>query len=151
VHLNELIVEVLLFVQLELETHQITLQIETFEGLPPVMGERVQLQQVLLNLIRNAMDAMSSITNRKRVLAIKSEVSEYNEVLLTIEDSGTGIDPDHINHIFHAFFTTKAHGMGMGLSICRSIIESHGGKLWASARSPHGSMFWVKLPSIVSE
>lgn len=121
------------------------------DGLPHVMAERVQLQQVLLNLIMNAVDAMSSITGHQRVLAIKTEVCEFNEILLTVEDSGSGIDPAHINHIFDAFFTTKAHGMGMGLSICRSIIESHGGKLWASARSPHGSMFCVKLQSIASE
>jgi PAS domain S-box-containing protein len=151
VHLNDLVVEVLTLVQLELETHQIALQIEMLDGLPPVMAERVQLQQVLLNLIKNAVDAMSSITDHKRVLAIKLECCESNKVLLTVEDSGTGIDPEHIDHIFDAFFTTKAHGMGMGLSICRSIIESHGGKLWASARSPCGSMFCVKLPSIVSE
>jgi signal transduction histidine kinase len=121
------------------------------DGLPPVMAERVQLQQVFLNLIKNAVDAMSSITDHNRVLAIKSEGCESNNVLMTVEDSGTGIDPEHADHIFDAFFTTKTHGMGMGLSICRSIIELHGGKLWASAGSPCGSRFCVKLPSIVSE
>jgi signal transduction histidine kinase len=121
------------------------------DGLPAVMAERVQLQKVFLNLIKNAVDAMSSITDHNRVLAIKSEGCESNNVLMTVEDSGTGIDPEHADHIFDAFFTTKTHGMGMGLSICRSIIELHGGKLWASARSPCGSRFCVKLPSIVPE
>lgn len=151
VNMNDLVVEVLTLVQVELESHQILLENDMQDGLPHVMAERVQLQQVLLNLIMNAVDAMSSITGHQRVLAIKTEVCEFNEILLTVEDSGSGIDPAHINHIFDAFFTTKAHGMGMGLSICRSIIESHGGKLWASARSPHGSMFCVKLQSIASE
>jgi PAS domain S-box-containing protein len=151
VHLNDLVVEVLALVKMELETHQITLEIEMHDGLPAVMAERVQLQQVFLNLIKNAVDAMSSITDHNRVLAIKSEGCESNNVLMTVEDSGTGIDPEHADHIFDAFFTTKTHGMGMGLSICRSIIELHGGKLWASARSPCGSRFCVKLPSIVPE
>ena len=121
------------------------------DGLPRVMAERVQLQQVLLNLVTNAIEAMSAIADRERVLAIRSRVCEPGHVLITVEDSGTGIDPSQIDRIFDAFFTTKAQGMGMGLSICRSIVESHGGQLWASARSPHGSMFCVKLQSATPE
>jgi signal transduction histidine kinase len=94
---------------------------------------------------------MSAIANRERVLAIRSRVCEPDHVLITVEDSGTGIDPSQMDRIFDAFFTTKAQGMGMGLSICRSIVESHGGQLWASARSPHGSMFCVKLQSATPE
>jgi PAS domain S-box-containing protein len=147
---NDLIGEVLALVHGELESHQISLQHEIFDGLPRVMAERVQLQQVLLNLIMNAVEAMISITDRERVLAVQSRVCEPDHVLITVEDSGTGIDPSEMDRIFDAFFTTKTQGMGMGLSICRSIIEAHGGLLWASARSPWGSMFCMKLQSIAS-
>jgi signal transduction histidine kinase len=116
-----------------------------------VMADRVQMQQVLLNLIMNAIDAMSSITNRERVLTVKSEEFESDHVLITLQDSGTGIDPAHLDRIFDAFFTTKDRGMGMGLSICRSIIESHGGQLWASPHNPHGTSFYVKLPRAPSD
>jgi PAS domain S-box-containing protein len=151
VKVNDLVGEVLALVHGELESHQISGQNEMLDGLPRVMAERVQLQQVLLNLVTNAIEAMSSIADRERVLAIRSRVCEPDHVLITVEDSGTGIDPSQIDRIFDAFFTTKAQGMGMGLSICRSIVESHGGQLWASARSPHGSMFCVKLQSASSE
>jgi C4-dicarboxylate-specific signal transduction histidine kinase len=147
---NDLVGEVLALVHEELESRQISLQNEMLDGLPRVMAERVQLQQVLLNLVTNAVEAMSSITDRERILAVQSSVCEPDHVLITIEDSGTGIDPNQMDRIFDAFFTTKAHGMGMGLSICRSIIESHGGRLWATARSPHGSMFCVTLQSTAS-
>jgi PAS domain S-box-containing protein len=147
VKVNDLVGEVLALVHGELESHQISGQNEMVDGLPRVMAERVQLQQVLLNLVTNAIEAMSSIADRERVLAIRSRACEPDHVLITVEDSGTGIDPSQMDRIFDPFFTTKAQGMGMGLSICRSIIESHGGQLWASARSPHGSTFCVKLPS----
>jgi signal transduction histidine kinase len=151
VRVNDLVDEVLALVHGELESHQISGQNEMLDGLPRVMAERVQLQQVLLNLITNAIESMSSITDRERVLAVRSRVCEPGHVLITVEDSGTGIDPSQMDRIFDAFFTTKARGMGMGLSICRSIVESHGGQLWASARGPHGSMFCVKLQSASPE
>jgi C4-dicarboxylate-specific signal transduction histidine kinase len=151
VKVNDLVGEVLALVGGELESHQISEQNEMLDGLPRVMAERVQLQQVLLNLVTNAIEAMSSIADRERVLAIRSRVCEPDHVLITVEDSGTGIDPSQMDRIFDAFFTTKAQGMGMGLSICRSIVESHGGQLWASARIPHGSMFCVKLQSVTPE
>jgi signal transduction histidine kinase len=113
--------------------------------LPKVMAERVQLQQVFLNLIMNAIDAMSAVTDRERVLTVKSEACESDHVLITVEDTGIGIAQDQVERIFDAFYTTKVDGMGMGLSICRSIIEAHGGLLWASARSPYGSSFYMKL------
>jgi signal transduction histidine kinase len=94
---------------------------------------------------------MSSITNRERVLTVKSEEFESDHVLITLQDSGSGIDPTHMDRIFDAFFTTKDRGMGMGLSICRSIIESHGGQLWASPRIHHGTSFCVKLPRAPSD
>jgi PAS domain S-box-containing protein len=146
VSVNELIGEVTAVVHGEIESHQVTLQCQLREDLPSVMAEQIQLQQVLLNLIMNAVDAMSSVTDRERVLIVKTDISEYDHVLITLEDSGTGIEPNHMDRIFDAFFTTKASGMGMGLSICRSIIESHDGRLWASSRSPHGSIFYIKLP-----
>ncbi|MGA2945136.1 MAG: ATP-binding protein [Xanthobacteraceae bacterium] len=147
VSVNELVGEVLALVHTELESHQISLKIKMLDGLPRVMAERGQLQQVLLNLTMNAIEAMSSITERERLLEVQSRVCEHNHVLITVEDTGTGIDPNQTDRIFDAFFTTKTHGMGMGLSICRSIIESHGGRLWVSARSPYGSVFCMTLQS----
>jgi signal transduction histidine kinase len=107
----------------------------------------VQLQQVLVNLIMNAVEAMSSAENRERSLVVKSEPHGLRDVMIMVEDSGPGIDPNDMDRIFDAFFTTKSHGMGLGLSICRSVVESHGGRLWASPRFPHGSVFYVQLPS----
>jgi signal transduction histidine kinase len=147
VDVNALIGEVLSLLQGELEGHQITHQSKKADGLPCVMAERVQLQQVLINLILNAIDAMSSADGKEKVLIVRSELSGLNLVRISVEDSGPGINPDHMVHIFEAFFTTKPHGMGMGLSICRSIVESHGGSLWAETRSPHGVIFYVQLPS----
>jgi signal transduction histidine kinase len=102
---------------------------------------------VILNLIRNAVDAMIAVVNRKRILRVKTGIHEFKYLLITVEDSGMGIDPKNIDRIFDAFFTTKSHGMGMGLAICRSIIESHGGRLSASLGQPHGSIFHVLLPT----
>lgn len=151
VNVNDLIGEVLAVVRGELESHQVSLHSGLSNQLLQVMGEQTQLQQVLLNLVLNALDAMRAVTDRPRVLIVRSEAVEPNHVLITVEDSGTGIEPTHLNDIFKAFYTTKAHGMGMGLSICRSIVESHGGQLWASARGPHGSIFFTKLPRATSQ
>jgi PAS domain S-box-containing protein len=151
VSVNDLLGDVLALVNGELESHQILLRTEMLEGLPLVMAERIQLQQVLLNLIINAIEAMSSVGDRERVLLVSSMVCEADQVLITIKDSGTGIDPTHMDRIFDAFFTTKARGMGIGLSICRSIVEPHGGRLWASPHSPHGTIFHLKLPSAAAD
>jgi PAS domain S-box-containing protein len=148
VSVNDLVGDVLSLVQGELETRQISVQNEMLHELPHVMAERVQLQQVFLNLIMNAVDAMSSVTDRKRVLTIRSRVVESDRVQITLKDSGTGIDPSHMDRIFDAFFTTKSDGMGMGLSICRSIIESHDGRLSAAPGRPYGSIFQVILPTV---
>ena len=144
--MNGLITNVLNVVRGELESHRISLQTELRDGLPLIVAEPTQLQQVLLNLVMNAVDAMNLVADRERVLVVRTETDESDQVLITVEDSGTGIDPAHLNRIFEAFFTTKAQGMGMGLSICRSIIESHGGRLSVSARHPYGSIFRVALP-----
>jgi signal transduction histidine kinase len=147
VNLTDLIDEVLAIVRGELERHQVLLETERSDRLPTIIAERAQLQQVVLNLVINAVDAMSSVTDRKRILMVRSEMSESDHVLITVEDSGTGIEPGNASRVFDAFFTTKDQGMGMGLSVCRTIIESHGGQLWFSARSPHGSSFSAKLPT----
>jgi len=144
---RDLVSEVLALVRGELESHRVSLQLELHQELPPVMGDRLQLQQVLLNLIMNAVEAMSSVEGRERSLLVKSELHGAGDLLITVEDSGPGIDPNDMNRIFDALFTTKSHGMGLGLSICQSIIASHGGRLWASARVPHGAVFYIQLPS----
>jgi PAS domain S-box-containing protein len=147
VSLNGLISEVLVIARGELERHQVLLQSELGGRLPTILAEPAQLQQVILNLVMNAAEAMSSVTDRERILTVRSEISESDHVLITVEDSGIGIEPSNVERVFEAFFTTKAKGMGMGLSICRAIIESHGGKLWFSARNPCGSNFSFKLPT----
>ena len=110
------------------------------------MASRVQLHQVILNLIMNAVEAMSSVTGRERRLTIRSCLDQPATLTITVEDTGTGIEPAHFDRIFDPFFTTKAHGMGLGLSICRSIIEAHGGKLLASPQNPFGTSFYLSLP-----
>jgi signal transduction histidine kinase len=115
--------------------------------MPCVMGDRTQLQQVFINLITNAIDAMESVLDRQRTLTIKS-TTENGKVFIAVEDSGIGIAPKDIGHIFDPFFTRKPSGMGIGLSICRSIIESHNGRLSATRAVPFGSIFQVELPAI---
>jgi signal transduction histidine kinase len=112
-----------------------------------VFASRTQLQQVLLNLTRNALDALGPITGREKLLAIEAAVQDADNIRLTVSDSGTGIDGENLERIFDPFFTTKSNGMGMGLSICRSIVEAHGGRLWASRGEPYGSAFHVVLPT----
>jgi PAS domain S-box-containing protein len=147
VDVPHLIGEVLVLVQAELEAHQILLHNEVRDHLPQVMAERVQLQQVILNLIMNAIEAMSSLAGRERHLTIASCVGGAANVGITVEDTGSGIDPAHLDRIFDPFFTTKSNGMGLGLSICRSIIEAHGGRLWVLPGSPFGTVFHLTLPS----
>lgn len=146
VDLNELVREVLVLTQDERRNWQIELHSELDENLPSVTADRVQLQHVLFNLMTNAIDAMESVTDRNRILRVKSKPNGSAGVLITVEDSGIGIAPENINRIFSAFFTTKSHGMGLGLAICRSIVESHGGRLSASPNYPHGATFQIVLP-----
>jgi C4-dicarboxylate-specific signal transduction histidine kinase len=147
---NELVRETIALLHSDLEAASIVVDLELFPELPPVYGHRGQLQQIILNIISNASDAMRTVSNRTRLLRVKSAVVKPNRTMLSFEDSGTGIDSKNLERIFDPFFTTKPHGMGMGLAICQSIIESHGGRLWASTRIPHGSAFYVQLPSGVS-
>jgi signal transduction histidine kinase len=111
-----------------------------------ILGDRVQLQQVIINLVMNGIEAMQSVTDRPRELAIRSCQDETKQVLVSVTDCGVGISADNANRLFTAFFTTKSSGMGMGLSICRSIMEAHGGRLWATANTPHGATFQFTLP-----
>jgi signal transduction histidine kinase len=143
---NELIEEVEGLVREDLQSEQIFLQLQLDKKLSSVLGDRVQLQQVLLNLVSNTIDAMREVRDRPRELRISTEAMAPNEVLTAVSDSGVGINPKDADRIFEAFFTTKANGMGLGLSICRSIIEAHGGRLWASQGSPSGSVFKFTLP-----
>ena len=146
VDLNALVREVLVLAQGEHPNWPVEVQTELDENLPPVTVDRVQLQHVMFNLITNAIDAMDSVIDRPRILRVKSELNGSEGVIITVEDSGTGIALENIDRIFDTFFTTKPHGMGMGLAICRSIIESHGGRLSASPGYPHGAVFRIVLP-----
>ena len=123
----------------------VSVQTRLADGLVPVLGDRVQLQQVLLNLILNAAEAMGSVEEGARELLISTEQDQAG-VVVAVRDSGPGIDPAHLDRVFDAFYTTKSSGTGMGLSICRSIIHAHGGKLWAEANEPRGAVFQFTLP-----
>jgi C4-dicarboxylate-specific signal transduction histidine kinase len=143
---NELIREVLMLVRGEIELQHVSIQAELFDGLPQIPANQVQLRQVIVNLITNAVDAMSAVVDRPKVLGVRTGVYESKNLLIKVEDSGVGIDPQNIDRIFEPFFTTKSNGMGMGLSICQSIIENHGGRLSVSVGRPYGSIFQVFLP-----
>jgi C4-dicarboxylate-specific signal transduction histidine kinase len=146
--LNDVVNDVVSLVQREVLNHRVSLRLKLACELPPVLGDRVQLQQVLINLVMNGIQAMADIGDELRELLIESRLDEEGHVVVTVQDAGTGIDPEHANRLFEAFFTTKPNGMGMGLSICRSIIEAHGGQLWASNNAGHGATFQFSLPSI---
>jgi C4-dicarboxylate-specific signal transduction histidine kinase len=142
--INERIRSVLALIYFDLRKHSIEARISLGEHLPPVLGNSVQLQQVILNLMMNAIEAMSS--TEPRVLSIKSELIRNDLVRVTVEDTGSGIKGSKVNDIFTPLYTTKARGMGMGLSICRSIIEEHGGKIWATPSATRGMIFQFELP-----
>ena len=143
--LNRKILEVLAFTEQELRSHDIVLETRLDSTLPQVTGDRVQLQQVLLNLIVNAIEAMSAVNDRPRELTIVS-AQGTDGVVVEVRDSGIGLDPDRAERVFEAFYTTKAEGLGIGLSISRSIVEAHGGRLWAAPNQPHGAVFRFSLP-----
>jgi PAS domain S-box-containing protein len=144
--LNQAIEEVIGLAQSSITENGVSVQTRLASGMAPVQGDRVQLQQVLLNLILNAVEAMSSVEADERELMIGTEPREANGTLVAVRDSGPGIDPKHLELVFEAFYSTKS-GMGMGLSICRSIIAAHGGRLWAAANKPRGALFQFTLPS----
>jgi signal transduction histidine kinase len=130
----------------ELRRHGVALQTDLAAGGRLVLGDRVQLQQVLLNLTMNGLEAMREVTERTRELLISSSLAEPGSVLVSVEDTGVGLDYAVAKRVFEPFFTTKPEGLGMGLSICRSIIEGHRGRLWASPRAPHGAAIHFTVP-----
>jgi PAS domain S-box-containing protein len=148
--LNAAINEVILLARDAIIRNGVSVQIRLAGGLFPVQGDRVQLQQVVLNLILNAVEAMGSVETEARELLISTE-QDHTDVLVAVRDSGPGIDPKHLERVFEAFYTTKPSGVGMGLAICRSIIDAHGGRLWADANRPRGAIFQFTLPSAERE
>jgi C4-dicarboxylate-specific signal transduction histidine kinase len=149
IDINKLIFTVLAIVRHELQTHGVDLRTQLDESLPALEGDRVQLQQVVLNLVMNAIEAMQSAV--PRTLSIRSCLSKPNFVHVAIEDTGTGIDPSNHDHIFNPMFTTKARGMGIGLSVCQSIVKSHNGRIWVTRGIEKGSIFQFELPTNVGQ
>ena len=147
---NEFVNEVVALTQSEIVHHSIHLRVELANDLPQVPGDRIQLQQVMLNLIVNAVEAMLTIADRQRALLITSESFNDNDVRIAVTDNGPGIDPQRALHVFDAFSTSKPEGMGMGLAISRSIIDAHGGRLWTEANDQHGATFQFTLPIAAS-
>jgi len=163
--INEAIKEVLILAQSEVQRNRVSLETQLVDDLPPIMGDRTQVQQVMLNLLINAIEAMSGVGEGPRELWLSSEKfvevagesegtgadraladAEWTHVLITVRDSGPGVDPKSLDRLFDAFYTTKPQGMGMGLAISRSIIEAHGGRLWAMANASRGAVFRFTLP-----
>ena len=149
--INGIIHDVMALVQRELATRQILWRLELAPALPIVLADQVQLQQVIINLIMNGVEAMQSIADRPHELLIRSYQDEARRLVVDVTDSGAGISADNADKLFNAFFTTKSGGMGMGLSICRSIIEAHGGRLSASNNAGAGARFQFTLPSYQEE
>jgi PAS domain S-box-containing protein len=143
---NDVVREVIALVQRELTSHRVALRMELAPALPMILGDRVQLQQVIINLVMNGIEAMQPVTDRPRELVIRSRVEEMQRVLVSVTDCGVGISAENANRLFNAFFTTKSSGLGMGLSICRSIVEAHGGRLSASGDEGRGATFQFVLP-----
>jgi C4-dicarboxylate-specific signal transduction histidine kinase len=149
VDINKLVSSVLALVVIDLQKHEIDLQTQLDDRISNVLGNQVQLQQLILNLVMNAIESMSSL--QTRVLCIKTGLSQSNKVHVSIEDTGTGIKPSDLARVFKPMFTTKARGMGMGLSICQSIIENHDGRIWVSPGANGGSIFQFELPTVASK
>jgi signal transduction histidine kinase len=145
--INETIREVIALTHGEVVKNGVSLQTQFAESLPRVQGDRVQLQQVILNLIINAIEAMSGLGEMPRELLLSTAKATSDSVVVAVQDSGPGLVPESIDRIFDAFYTTKPGGMGMGLSICRSIIEAHGGRLWAATGVPQGTILNFTLPA----
>jgi signal transduction histidine kinase len=145
VNMNSLILETVALTEREIQHHHVALQTELAADLLPVMGDRVQLQQVILNLILNAMEATQTAHNERELLI--STVNDGTKIVhVSVQDNGAGFPPEKLDHVFDAFYTTKAEGMGMGLTISRSIVESHGGRIWATPVTPHGAVVQFTLP-----
>jgi signal transduction histidine kinase len=146
VDVNEVVREMIVLLRSEATRYSISVRTELASDLPQVMGDRVQLQQVLMNLLLNGMDAMKDV-DTTRELIINSQPAKNEQVMVSVSDTGVGLPPQQAEQVFNAFFTTKPYGTGMGLRISRSIIESHGGRLWAANNSPRGASFCFTLPT----
>jgi C4-dicarboxylate-specific signal transduction histidine kinase len=144
--LNDTIRDVIDLTRIELQGHRVLLRAELRGDLPPILGDRIQLQQVLLNLMMNAIEAMTAVGEGQRELVVRSARDGSKSVLVAVQDSGPGPDPKSRERLFDAFYTTKEHGLGLGLTISRSIIEAHDGRLWATANVPRGAIFQFTLP-----
>jgi PAS domain S-box-containing protein len=145
--INEVVEEALTLVRHESLRHGVAIQLELQAGLPPVRGDRIQLQQVIVNLVINGMQAMATLGDRERGLIMRTQRGQSDQVLVAVEDAGVGIEPENADRLFSAFYTTKPEGLGMGLSICRSIIEAHGGHVWASPNPGDGMTFQFTIPA----
>jgi signal transduction histidine kinase len=145
--INETILEVIALARSEAQQNRVSLQTQLSKEVPLILGDRIQLQQVILNLIINAIEAMNGVGDRPRELQVGSEKDDSLGVLVAVRDSGPGLDPASLDQLFTAFYTTKPQGMGMGLAISRSIIEAHGGRLWATANQHRGATFQFTLPA----
>ena len=144
--INEAILEIMGLTRVATSEHDVLVKMQLSEELPPILGDKIQLQQVILNLIMNAIEAMSELEEGPRELLISTSEAESGGVLVAVSDSGPGLPQAHPERLFEAFYTTKTSGLGMGLSICRSIVEAHGGRLWATPNGPHGAVFSMMLP-----
>jgi PAS domain S-box-containing protein len=146
-NINDTIMEVLALIRTELSRNDVSPRVELSNDLPVVWGDRIQLQQVILNLMMNAIEAMSEVSPTQRKLLIASANDGSSGVLVRIQDSGIGLDVESLDHLFEAFFTTKARGMGMGLAVSQTILQAHGGRLWATPNASHGATFQFTLPA----
>jgi len=148
--INDVAEEAIKLVRYEALRHGVTIRFEFASGLPPVRGDRIQLQQVIVNLAVNGMEAMTSVHDRERELIVGTHRDQSDRILVAVADAGVGIEPENLNRVFGAFHTTKPGGLGMGLAICRSIIEAHGGRLWADANVPRGAIFRFTVPAVAA-
>jgi PAS domain S-box-containing protein len=146
VDVNHAIAEVLALTRDELQRHRVAIQTDLRSKLPTIVADRVQLQQVVLNLVMNGIDAMRAVTDRPRIMTVRSQLNDQGNIVVNVADSGVGLDPANRDRIFESFFTTKPEGMGMGLAISNTIIEAHHGRLWAETGSPFGAVFGFTLP-----
>ena len=151
INVNEIALEVLQSSRGELAEHRVTTRTELASELPLISGHKRQLQQVISNLVQNAIEAMDNTTDRDRVLQVRTGLQNSDAIVVAVEDSGPGFDPKQLGSLFDAFFTTKSHGIGLGLAICRMIVERHGGQLTAASDGNNGARFQFVLPTKFSD
>ena len=147
---TDVVTDVLTLIHHELTRHHVEIELELTRELPPVLADRVQLQQVLLNLVMNGVEAMNEVPEGSRKIWVRAEPCEHNgssAVLVSVRDSGSGLNQVEVGRLFETFYTTKSQGLGMGLAISRSIVEAHGGRLWAKLNVPRGAVFQLVLPA----